>query len=179
MNRRETLGLALLGALALWAISRSRSTITETAEGAVMRATNYKNSATNEEKYRPIIAAAEVANGIPTGMLHRLIKTESSFRQDVIDGSRASPVGALGIAQFMPATAREWGINPLDPLSAISGAGRYLAWLARYFKGDWQKAVASYNWGIGNVAKAATKYGTAWATYAPPETRSYLLKVYA
>lgn len=123
------------------------------------------------EQYRGAIAAAESANGIPAGMLARLLWQESRYRPEIIDGRKASPTGALGIAQFMPATAKEWGIDPLDAYAAIAGAGRYLAWLfARV--GAWDKALAAYNWGIGNVQKKGL-------AVAPLETRNYFSQILA
>lgn len=135
-----------------------------------------KNASENEKKFAPVIAAAERQHGIPAGMLHRLIKTESNFRTDIITGRKASPVGALGIAQFMPATAKEWGVNVYDPLSGIQGAAKYLAWLKRSL-GDWTQAVAAYNHGIGNVKKKAATYGGNWQAYLPTETKNYLSRI--
>jgi len=176
-EKRLFLILALTGLGAILARRDVRTTIQTETETAMARVT--QNTSANEAKFAPVIAAAEIRNGIPAGMLHRLIRTESSFRSDVIYGTRKSPVGAVGIAQFMPATAKEWGVDPLDPVSSINGAARYLAWLAKYFGGDWKKAVASYNWGIGNVAKASARLGAQWTNALPAETRNYVAKVYA
>lgn len=123
------------------------------------------------EKYRASIAAAESANGIPAGMLARLLWQESRYRPEIIDGRKASAAGALGIAQFMPDTAREWGVNPLDAESSIAGAGRYLAWLFRR-TGAWDKALAAYNWGVGNVTRKGLDK-------APTETRNYFAQILA
>lgn len=131
------------------------------------------NASDNEKRYAPDIAAAERQYGIPAGLLHRLIKQESAFRTDIITGKKRSAVGAMGIAQFMPATAREElgsTAAALDPARAIPGAARYLMKL-HGIAGTWEKAVAAYNWGIGNV----TRKGLA---AAPRETRDYVRKVY-
>lgn len=106
----------------------------------------------NYEVYRLAIAAAELARGIPTGLLARLLYQESHYRTDIIDGSTRSATGALGLAQFMPATAAELGIDPLDPFQAIEGAARYLRRMYDAF-GDWRLALAAYNAGPGNVKK--------------------------
>lgn len=120
-------------------------------------------------EYRAPIAKAEAANGIPAGMLARLLWQESRYRADIISGRVKSPAGAIGIAQFMPATAAEWGVNPYDPLQSIDGAGRYLAWLYRK-TGTWAQALAAYNWGIGNVQRKGLQA-------APTETRTYYTSI--
>lgn len=132
-----------------------------------------KNASDTEKHYAPIIAATEQQFGIPAGLLHRLIKQESAFRQDIISGKKRSPVGALGIAQFMPATAQQelGSVNAaLDPAKAIPGAARYLKKLHAAL-GTWEKAVAAYNWGIGNVQRKGL-------ANAPRETRNYVAAVY-
>lgn len=122
-------------------------------------------------KYAAAIAAAEAAHGLPVDMLARLLWQESRYREDIIKGRVRSPAGALGIAQFMPATARELGIDPLDPAQAIPAAGGYLARLFRMF-GNWSEALAAYNWGMGNVQRKGL-------AAAPRETRNYYAQILA
>jgi soluble lytic murein transglycosylase-like protein len=124
-------------------------------------------------KYDSLIKLSAEQAGIPWQTLWRLIWKESRFREDIISGAKKSPTGALGIAQFMPPTAREWlgsEANALNPNIAIPGAARYLAWLARKFGGDMTKAVAAYNWGIGNVQRQGL-------SAAPAETRDYVAAI--
>lgn len=123
------------------------------------------------EKYLPTIRAAEQAHGLPFAMLERLLWQESRYREDIITGRVRSPAGALGIAQFMPATARELGIDPLNPAQAIPAAGGYLARLHRMF-GNWSEALAAYNWGMGNVQRKGL-------AAAPRETRNYYAQILA
>ncbi|AVO43336.1 hypothetical protein C6571_16770 [Simplicispira suum] len=123
------------------------------------------------EKYAQAIAAAEAANGLPRDMLARLLWQESRYREEIIAGRVRSPAGALGIAQFMPATARELGINALDPFQAIPAAARYLARLYGMF-GNWSEALAAYNWGMGNVQRRGLDA-------APTETRNYYRQILA
>lgn len=122
-------------------------------------------------KYADTIAIAEQQNGIPPNLLARLLYQESRYREDVITGKTRSPVGALGIAQFMPATAREMGIDPLNPVQAINGAARYLARQYNMF-GNWSEALAAYNWGAGNVKRQGL-------ANAPQETRNYFVQILA
>lgn len=134
---------------------------------------NLKDASENEKKYAPLIAATEQKYGIPTGVLHKLIKAESAFRTDIITGKTRSSVGALGIAQFMPLTAiEELGSvqAALDPIKAIEGAGRYLKKIYAYVGNDWTKAVAGYNWGMGNAKKKVL-------AAAPQETKDYVKKI--
>lgn len=131
------------------------------------------NASDNEKKYAPLIAATEKKYGIPTGVLHKLIRTESAFRSDVITGAKKSSVGALGIAQFMPKTAiEELGSiqAALDPIKAIDGAGKYLKKIYNYVGKDWTRAIAGYNWGMG---KAKTRN----LASAPQETKDYIKNI--
>lgn len=123
----------------------------------------------NEARYRGAIAAAEARYGIPAGLLHRLLYQESRFRTDIITGALRSPAGAVGIAQFLPSTAAELGIDPLDPMQAIEGAARYLRQQFDRF-GSWALALAAYNAGPGNVQR----YGG-----IPPfdETKRYVAEI--
>lgn len=105
------------------------------------------------EPFRALIEQAATDHQVPRDILARTLYEESRFRPDIIDGRVRSPVGAMGIAQFMPATARELGIDALDPAQAIPGAARYLR--QQYVRfGTWRLALVSYNWGPGNVARA-------------------------
>lgn len=123
------------------------------------------------DKYLPAIRAAEQAHGLPFAMLERLLWQECRYREEIIDGRVRSPAGALGIAQFMPATAREMAIDPLNPAQAINAAGLYLARLYRMF-GNWSEALAAYNWGMGNVQRKGL-------AQAPRETRNYYSEILA
>lgn len=116
-------------------------------------------------EYRAAIVNAENDNGLPAAMLGRLLYQESHYRPDIINGTTKSRVGALGIAQFMPATAQEMGIDPLNAYQSIDAAARYLARLYRS-TGAWPETLAAYNWGIGNVQRKGI-------ALAPPETVAY------
>ena len=116
--------------------------------------------------YEAAFTAAEQKYGLPTGLLSAVAKQESGYDPDA-----KSPVGARGLMQFMPATAREMGIDPLNPAQAIDGAGRLLSSHLKTF-GSLELALAAYNAGPGNVRKHGG---------IPPfaETQNYVKKITA
>lgn len=86
--------------------------------------------------------------GIDPKLLHALIIVESAY-----DPNAVSPVGAAGLTQLMPGTARELGVtNRFDVEANLRGGARYLALqIARF--GDLRLALAAYNSGPGRVAR--------------------------
>lgn len=124
-------------------------------------------------QYAVAIRNAEIGQNMPTDLLSRLLYQESSYNPAIINGTIKSNAGALGIAQFMPSTASEFGINPLDPFQAIPAAARYLSQLKRKF-GNWVDAVGAYNAGPGNYAKFL-----AGTRALKPETIKYVADITA
>lgn len=103
---------------------------------------------------------------LPAGLLDSMWQQESGRGQNML--SRA---GARGHFQFMPKTAKQYGVdNPDDLEQSATGAAHYMSNLLQMFGGDINKALAGYNWGEGNVQK----YGLG---AAPSETRDYVPKV--
>jgi soluble lytic murein transglycosylase-like protein len=99
--------------------------------------------------YLPHVYAAEIRYGLPTGLLDALVWTESRY-----DPLAVSHVGAAGLGQLMPATARELGVsNRFDPMMNIDGAARYLRQMLDRF-GVVHLALAAYNAGPGAVTRA-------------------------
>ena len=97
--------------------------------------------------YRQAARDAARKYGIDPEMFLRLIQQESSFRPDVV-----SPKGAIGLGQLMPATAKELGVDPTDPLQNLEGSARYLSQQLKRF-GSPELALAAYNAGPTRVAK--------------------------
>jgi hypothetical protein len=113
------------------------------------------------------LAAAAQEADIPVPFLARLIWQESRFQSREV-----SPVGAQGMAQFMPATAAEEGLDdPFDPLKAIPAAAGFLRKLHRQF-GNLGLAAAAYNAGGGRIRQWLARRGP-----LPQETRDYVRKV--
>lgn len=118
--------------------------------------------------YRAEARSAAGRHGVPPRMFERQIGVESDgYAQDVINCERDSPAGAQGIAQFMPDTSAWLGVDPCDPVAALDAAAGYLRRLYDTF-GSWRLALASYNWGEGNVGDM--EEGDTF----PGETRRYL-----
>lgn len=115
------------------------------------------------------LRTAEQKYELPRGLLSRVAFQESYFRSDIIEGRTASEAGAKGMMQFMPDTAREFGIDPLDTPAAIDAAARYLVKLHQQF-GSWPAALAAYNWGPGNLRRKGMER-------APRETRNYVREI--
>ena len=105
--------------------------------------------------------------------------------ESALSTTATSPMGAVGLWQFMPATGKSYGleINSFvderrDPVQATRAARRYLKDLYGIYH-DWTLAIAAYNCGPGNVNKALARAGggtTFWDIYEylPRETRGYV-----
>lgn len=120
----------------------------------------------NKDAYNHIIKQAAQQHGVSEGLIKAVMHTESGFNVNA-----RSPVGAQGLMQLMPATARRFNVsNAFDPQQNIMAGAKYLAWLTKRFNGNTSLVLASYNAGEGNVAK----YGG-----IPPfkETQDYVRRV--
>jgi membrane-bound lytic murein transglycosylase D len=130
----------------------------------------------------PKLRAAFMAEGVPPELAW-LAEAESS-----LNPAARSPVGAKGLFQFMPDTAKAMGLSTwlpderTDPEKSARAAARYLKQLHGRF-GNWALALAAYNAGEGRVsrtlAKSSAKSFTAIAASLPAETRMYVPKVCA
>ena len=103
--------------------------------------------------YGPLFSLAGRESQVDPALLAAVAYVESGFAPDVINCTRASSAGALGLMQFMPGTAQAQGVDPCDPSDAIFGAAAYLRQNYEGLK-DWELAVASYNAGGGAVRRA-------------------------
>jgi hypothetical protein len=107
--------------------------------------------ANNKRLFNSLLAQAAKDNGIEQHLpiLERLVNQESGWNPNA-----KSKVGALGLMQLMPGTARGLGVtNPLDPAQNIAGGVRYFAQNLKTFGGNIPMTVASYNAGPGAVKK--------------------------
>jgi hypothetical protein len=107
--------------------------------------------------------AAE-SSSLPIGFFARLLWQESRFRS-----SEVSSAGAQGVAQFMPGTAAEVGLDdPFDPFKALPASAKFLRKLHDEF-GNLGLAAAAYNAGSGRIRKWLSGRGA-----LPRETRDYV-----
>ena len=98
--------------------------------------------------YRQLAYQTAQKYGIDPDLFVRQIQAESAFRPDAV-----SSAGAIGLGQLMPATAKELGVDPNDPVQNLEGAARYMKQQLDRF-GDPALALAAYNAGPSRVAKA-------------------------
>jgi soluble lytic murein transglycosylase-like protein len=124
--------------------------------------------AANEADLGVLVRQAAARYKLDEALLRAVVQAESAFNPQAI-----SAVGAVGLMQLMPGTARELAVeDPLDPEQNLEGGARYLRWLLDLFPGRTELALAAYNAGPG----AVMRFGG-----IPPyrETRSYVARVLA
>lgn len=167
------LGVAVIGYLYTQrqSVSDLASTVGDTVTAAI---TGWK-SVGSAPNWLPYLNNAEATYGLPQDLLARMAYQESRFREEIIRGTKASPVGALGILQMMPQYFVTVG-NPrpytdASVLAQIDEAAQQVQSLY-HSTGDWSLTLAAYNAGLGNVKK----YGG-----IPPftETKNYVAQITA
>jgi soluble lytic murein transglycosylase-like protein len=121
----------------------------------------------SDSAYAKALDQVSKAYDISPRLLEALVWQESRWNQGAV-----SRTGAIGLAQLMPGTARELGVNPHDPLQNLTGGARYLRQQLNRFNGDVEKALAAYNAGPGRVM-------TAGGIPSIPETQAYVRNIVA
>ena len=135
-----------------------------------------------EDRYDSLFGYYASKVGLDWRMLKAQCITESNLNPNAI-----SPVGAKGLAQFMPPTFAEWwdktwglkGIpkgDPSNPEISISLQAAYMRALMDAFKDDYRAALAAYNWGWGRVKTHMKTYGALTLDKLPQETSDYILR---
>ncbi len=105
--------------------------------------------AAGPERFRARVAELAAKYDISPTLLEAVVWQESRWNVAAI-----SPVGARGLAQLMPGTARQLGVDPADPMANLEGGARYLRMQLDAFGGDIERALAAYNAGPARVQKA-------------------------
>lgn len=96
-----------------------------------------------EGDLRALTVAAARRHGVDPDLLLSLVRVESGFVPTAV-----SAKGAAGLAQLMPATAKELGVRDVfDPAQNVEGGARYLARLLERYGGDLERSLAAYNAG--------------------------------
>ena len=112
-----------------------------------------KYSTSRGYKYETMYELASKKYGVPKSILMRMGAIESGYwNPSIVNGSKKSNKHAVGIAQFVPRTARLLGVDPYDVQSSINGQAKYMKYLYDNF-GSWYYAACAYNYGEGNVRK--------------------------
>jgi soluble lytic murein transglycosylase-like protein len=124
---------------------------------------------TTHQNYVDLAQKDANAVGLVPAVFIRQINQESGF-----DPNASGAAGEIGIAQFMPDTARSLGINAHDPAASLSGAAHLMASYLKTFNGDYEKALAAYNAGAGTVQQAVAKGGANWKQDIPASTQHYV-----
>lgn len=99
--------------------------------------------------YQAKVAELAARFDLSPALIEALVWQESRWRAGAV-----SPVGARGLAQLMPGTARELGVDSSDPFANLEGGARYLRQQLDRFDGNVEKALAAYNAGPGRVIRS-------------------------
>lgn len=143
------------------------------AQRRALGAAGYQDEGKIVEESGALFSDLERQRNLPNGLLDSVWNAESRRGQTM-----RSPAGAEGHFQFMPATAREYGLSdPNNLVQSAMAAARKYADLLKQYAGDIVKAIAGYNWGQGNLNKDIAKWGEDWLSHAPKETQQYVERV--
>lgn len=147
----------------------AKSAIAVTGKEDWLNKINAKDTVSNADSR---LSAVSQKYGIPQHMLYSVWAQESRKG----NMKKSSAAGAKGHFQFMPGTAKAYGISgrEWDFDASSDAAARYFQWLLKHYNGDHNKALAAYNWGNGNLDKAIKRYGNDWLSHAPKETQGYV-----
>jgi soluble lytic murein transglycosylase-like protein len=133
-------------------------------EDQIQTPVNHPGDSANRYEY--IINRAASIYQIDPDLIRAVIRAESDY-----DAQCTSSKGAMGLMQLMPETAKDLGIrNPYHPAENIMGGTRYLKGLLQRYDGDVTLALASYNWGMGNVERYPGRL--------PRETQTYIVRIH-
>jgi soluble lytic murein transglycosylase-like protein len=131
------------------------------------RAMTQVAAAAGPDQWRARVAELAAKYDISPTLLEAVVWQESRWNPNAV-----SPVGARGLAQLMPGTAKMMGVNPNDPYANLEGGAKYLRLQLDAFKGNVEFALAAYNAGPGRVIQ----YG---GIPPIPETQKYVAAIMA
>lgn len=121
-------------------------------------------------QYADMVASASAKYGVDPAIVSAIIEVESGWNPEAYNESS----GASGLGQFLASTAREEGVDPFNPASAIDGVAKYLAKRIQWAGGDVNKGIMGY--GEGTTAylnKVLNKVGKYKGTVVDQEQNQY------
>ena len=137
----------------------------EPAASKIRREPQKNDNVPRKDNIDDIIGSAAQRFSVDPDLIRGVIKAESNFNR-----KSTSPKGAMGLMQLMPETARDLGVkDPYDAYENVMGGTRYLKGLLDRYDGNVDRALAAYNWGMGNVERHPGKL--------PRETRTYISRI--
>ena len=128
-------------------------------------------------RWAPQIQHAAAQYGVPIEVVQEVMRHESGGNPKAL-----SPVGAIGLMQLMPGTARGLNVNPHDPAQNILGGVKYLRQLYNQ-TGSWTQAIAAYNGGLSSTGYSKDKGHEHQRKWENPnnrgwaETRNYVRNI--
>ena len=111
------------------------------------QANSASSNLTPRQKISEMVSRISKKHGVDEKLVNALIKQESGFNPNA-----KSKVGAMGLMQLMPATAKGLGVtNPMDPEQNVEGGIKYLKSMLNKYNGNIILALAAYNAGPNAV----------------------------
>jgi hypothetical protein len=172
-RRRQLAGLGLMAAAAFAGVRSyhpqglSSSFGYGSGTGTVdVHEENFRLPTYSRATLEPFIQEAAALHGVSPDLVRAVVQTESQFNPLAV-----SPVGAQGLMQLMPNTAKSVGLDdPFDPRQNVIAGAKYLSMMLERFNGNTALALAGYNAGPNNVKRYRG---------IPPfrETRGYVKKI--